>query len=190
MLCAIAHRLEGSKQRLVNVSGLRGRVLRALIRCSQRRDHFSFAQRANPVRSANHPAAAGPSAGRDRVLAVRRSPKPRAFPDQGRKYTAGFENAFAARGDARPPCQVSSTVILTRIRQLPDEAHPTSGTSRSPSQSPSHAAFLGWRARIFPGRVSLSEPFFAFVAGTGFVYSAKLGQMVARPQWMQSGFCE
>jgi hypothetical protein len=59
------------------------------------------------------PAAAGPF------------PKPRAFPNQGPKYTAGFENAFAARGDptspsattngrkttgyvgqaARPPCQ-------------------------------------------------------------------------------------
>ena len=59
------------------------------------------------------PAAAGPF------------PKPRAFPNQGRKYTVGFENAFAARGDptspsattngrkttgyvgqaARPPCQ-------------------------------------------------------------------------------------
>jgi hypothetical protein len=32
-------------------------------------------------------------------------PKPRAFPDQRREYTLGFENAFEARGDARPPCQ-------------------------------------------------------------------------------------
>ena len=51
-------------------------------------------------------AAAGPTAGRDRVLVPRRrdrSPKPRAFPDQGRKYTAGFENAFAARGDPTSP---------------------------------------------------------------------------------------
>jgi hypothetical protein len=34
-------------------------------------------------------------------------PKHRAFPIQGRKYTVGFENAFEARGDARPPCQGS-----------------------------------------------------------------------------------
>jgi hypothetical protein len=32
-------------------------------------------------------------------------PKPKAFSNQGRKYTVGFENAFATRGDARPPCQ-------------------------------------------------------------------------------------
>jgi hypothetical protein len=32
-------------------------------------------------------------------------PKPRAFPDERREYTFSFENAFAARGDARPPCQ-------------------------------------------------------------------------------------
>jgi hypothetical protein len=31
--------------------------------------------------------------------------KPSAFPDQGRKYIVGFENAFAARGDSRPPCR-------------------------------------------------------------------------------------
>src|ERR1700733_4796354 len=31
--------------------------------------------------------------------------KPKAFPNQGRKSTVCFENAFAARGDARPLCQ-------------------------------------------------------------------------------------
>ena len=30
-------------------------------------------------------------------------PKPRAFRNQGRKYTVGFENAFAARGDPTSP---------------------------------------------------------------------------------------
>ena len=62
----------GEQTCLVNVSSLRGRVLRTLIKCSQGRDHFSFAQRANPVGSANHPAAAGrgPSDVRDIAKSV------------------------------------------------------------------------------------------------------------------------
>jgi hypothetical protein len=49
------------------------------------------------------PAAAGPSTGRDRVLAIRcsRSPQPTLIKDQ--KYTVGFEHTFAARGDPTSP---------------------------------------------------------------------------------------
>jgi hypothetical protein len=36
-------------------------------------------------------------------------PKPTALPEQGRKYTLGFEDTCTARGDARPPGQGSST---------------------------------------------------------------------------------
>jgi hypothetical protein len=54
------------------------------------------------------PAAVGPNAGRDRVL-VRQSPDRSQSPQpslvKDGKYTVGFENAFAARGDARPPRQ-------------------------------------------------------------------------------------
>jgi hypothetical protein len=49
------------------------------------------------------PAAAGPSAGRDRVPAIRCSRSREPSPIKGRKYTVGFENVFAAREDARPP---------------------------------------------------------------------------------------
>jgi hypothetical protein len=40
---------------------------------------------------------------RPRPAAAGSFPKPKALPDQGRKYTLGFENPFTARGDARPP---------------------------------------------------------------------------------------
>ncbi len=49
------------------------------------------------------PAAAGSSAGRDRVSAIRCSRIREASPIMGRKYTVGFENVFVAREDARPP---------------------------------------------------------------------------------------
>ena len=42
---------------------------------------------------------------RPRPVAAGLFSKPTAFPDQRRKYTVGFGNAFAARGDARPPHQ-------------------------------------------------------------------------------------
>jgi hypothetical protein len=234
MRCAIAP--SGGKQtRLVNVSGVRGRVLRTLIKCSQRRDHFSFAQRANTVGSANHPAAARQSPDQARgegSLPVRHSLSLgsvsfRAFGDVGSSRPAvprsplpsqikGENTPLASRTPSRRagirlrptrpqlprldkamsdrqralPVRDPRPLMLKRIRHLPDQAHPMSGTPRSPSQRPSHAAFLGWRARTFAGRVSLSEPFFAFVTGTDFVYSSKLGQIVAKPQWMQSGFWE
>jgi hypothetical protein len=52
----------------------------------------------------------GRALGGDRVLVRQlpdrsRSPQPTAYPDKDGKYTAGFENAFSARGDARAPRQ-------------------------------------------------------------------------------------
>src|ERR1700722_11722380 len=50
-------------------------------------------------------------------------PKPRAFPNQGRKYTVGFENAFAARGDPTSPSATTNgrktTGTSDRQRALP-----------------------------------------------------------------------
>jgi hypothetical protein len=43
------------------------------------------------------PAAAGPSTGRDRVLAIRRSRSLQPILIKDRKYTVGFENTFATR---------------------------------------------------------------------------------------------
>ena len=42
---------------------------------------------------------------RPRPAAAGSFPKPRAFPDQRREYTLGFENAFEARGDPTSPGQ-------------------------------------------------------------------------------------
>jgi hypothetical protein len=39
-------------------------------------------------------------------------PKLRAFPDQRREYTLGFDNAFPAREDARPPGDGPATPVL------------------------------------------------------------------------------
>jgi hypothetical protein len=55
---------------------------------------------------------------------------------------------------------------------------------------PSYAAFLGWRERADSGRTPASAAFLIFGAAAGFVNSPKLGQIVARPQWTQSGFWE
>jgi hypothetical protein len=63
-------------------------------------------------------APAGPSAGRDRVPAIRRSRSLEPSPIKGRKYTDGFENVFAAREDARPPGEGTAAPV----HQAP--AHP------------------------------------------------------------------
>jgi hypothetical protein len=46
------------------------------------------------------PAAAGSSAGRDRVLAIRRSRSPQSTLIKDQKYTVGFESLRGARGRA------------------------------------------------------------------------------------------
>jgi hypothetical protein len=48
---------------------------------------------------------------RPRPAVTDRSPKPRAFPDQGQKYTAGFENAFTARGDPTSPARTQNRTV-------------------------------------------------------------------------------
>jgi hypothetical protein len=50
-----------------------------------------------------------------------------------------------------------------------------------------HAAFLGRRAGT-EERSLVAEAFLVFTSVGGFTYSSKLGQMVAKPQWTQSGF--
>ena len=58
-----------------------------------------------------------------------------------------------------------------------------------PSGKPNHAAFLDRRVASEERRLA-SDVFFAFTSVSGFTNSSKLGQMVARPQWAQSGFWE
>ena len=54
-------------------------------------------------------------------------------------------------------------------------------------RSLNHAAFL---VRLAAGdeRCVAAEVFLDFTSVSGFTNSSKLGQMVARPQWIQSGF--
>jgi hypothetical protein len=82
------------------------RTLRVIGRTALERCLASaFAKPAARIALGSVPAAAGCSAGRDRILAIRRSRSRQACPDQGRKCTVGSGNVFAARGDARPPHQ-------------------------------------------------------------------------------------
>jgi hypothetical protein len=48
---------------------------------------------------------------RPRPAAAGSFPKPKAFLDQGRKYTVGFENAFTARGDPTSPARPRNRIL-------------------------------------------------------------------------------